>query len=275
MTPMKWFYSFLKEYRPRIILGLFMVAVMAGAALVSPAISGQIADEVLEGGNYGMLPQLILVLITATVVRAVLRFAVPYNFEVCSQGVLYKMRDAVYGKLLEEDFEFYNRNRTGDLMSRQTGDMDAIRNFVAADIYAVFENILYFIFALVMVFTVNVKLAWLMVCILPFTAVTTFLQMKAVKPAFHKIRKQFSSINTYVQENISGNRVVKAFAKEDFEMEKFERENDAYRDSELDCAAIWEKYIPVFELFANILTVVLMLYGGILAIRRQISVDDM
>ena len=126
-----------------------------------------------------------------------------------------------------------------------------------------------------MVFTVNVKLAWLMVCILPFTAITTLLQMRAVKPAFHKIRRQFSSINTYVQENISGNRVVKAFAKEDFEMQKFERENDDYRDSELACAAIWEKYIPVFEFFANILTVVLMLYGGILAIRGQISVGDM
>lgn len=275
MTPMKWFYSFLKEYRPRIILGLFMVAVMAGAALVSPAISGQIADEVLQGGDYGALPRLIAVLIAATVVRAALRFAVPYNFEICSQGVLYKMRDAVFEKLLQEDFEFYNQNRTGDLMSRQTGDMEAIRNFVAANIYAVFENILYFVFALVMVFTVNVKLAWLMVCILPFTAITTLLQMRAVKPAFHKIRRQFSSINTYVQENISGNRVVKAFAKEDFEMQKFERENDDYRDSELACAAIWEKYIPVFEFFANILTVVLMLYGGILAIRGQISVGDM
>lgn len=275
MTPMKWFYSFLKEYRPRIILGLILVTVMAGAALVSPAISGQIADEVIKGGDYGALKSLLVILIAATAVRAALRFAVPYNFEICSQGVLYKMRDAVYEKLLAEDFDFYNRNRTGDLMSRQTGDMDAIRNFLAATVYAVYENILYFVFALAMVFTVNAKLAGLMVCILPFTAVTTLLQMKAVKPAFHRIRRQFSAINTYVQENISGNRVVKAFAKEDFEMEKFERENDAYRDSELSCASIWEKYIPVFEFFANILTVVLMLCGGILAVQGKISVGDM
>lgn len=275
MTPMKWFYSFLKEYRVRIIFGFVLVTVMAALAIIGPRISGEIVDRVIQGGEYSALPGLLAVLLAATVCRSILRFCVPYNFEICSQGILYKMRDAVFQKLLEEDFEFFNRNRTGDLMSRQTGDMDAIRNFTASTIYAIYECTLYFVFALIMVFTVNVQLAVSMLCILPFTALTTFLQMKAVKPAFHRIRRQFSSLNTYVQENISGNRVVKAFAKEDFEMEKFEKENDAYRDAELACAEIWTKYVPVFELFSNILTVVLMLYGGILALRGEITVGNM
>ena len=275
MTPMKWFCSFLKEYRPRIILGFLLVTVMAALAIISPRISGLIVDQVIQGGNYGALPGLLAVLLGATVCRSILRFVVPYNFETCSQGILYKMRDAVYQKLLAEDFEFFNRNRTGDLMSRQTGDMDAIRNFTASTIYTIYESVLYFVFALIMVFTVNVQLAVSMLCILPFTALTTFLQMRAVKPAFHRIRRQFSALNTFVQENISGNRVVKAFAKEDFEMEKFEKENDAYRDAELACAGIWTKYVPVFELFSNILTVVLMLYGGILALRGEITVGNM
>ena len=275
MTPMKWFYSFLKEYRLRIVLGFVLVTVMASLAIISPRISGSIVDRVIQGGDYAALPGLLAVLLGATVCRSILRFIVPYNFETCSQGILYRMRDAVFQKLLAEDFDFFNRNRTGDLMSRQTGDMDAIRNFTASTIYTIYESVLYFIFALVMVFTVNGRLAVSMLCILPFTALTTFLQMRAVKPAFHRIRRQFSSLNTYVQENISGNRVVKAFAKEDFEMEKFEKENDAYRDAELACASIWTKYVPVFELFSNILTVVLMLYGGILALQGEITVGNM
>ena len=275
MTPMKWFYSFLKEYRPRIILGFLLVTVMAALAIISPRISGLIVDHVIQGGNYNALAELLTILLGATVCRSILRFCVPYNFETCSQGILYKMRDAVYQKLLAEDFDFFNRNRTGDLMSRQTGDMDAIRNFTASTIYTIYESVLYFVFALIMIFTVNRRLAVSMLCILPFTALTTFLQMRAVKPAFHRIRRQFSALNTFVQENISGNRVVKAFAKEDFEMEKFERENDAYRDAELACAGIWTKYIPVFELFSNILTVVLMLYGGILALQGTITVGNM
>ena len=75
----------------------------------------------------------------------------------------------------------------------------------------------------------NVKLALCMLVVLPFTALTTFRQSKRVRPAFFRIRQQFSSLNTFVQENISGNRVVKAFAKEDFEIEKFNKENDGYR----------------------------------------------
>ena len=71
-----------------------------------------------------------------------------------------------------------------------------------------------------MIFTVNVKLALCMLVVLPFTALTTYSQSKRVRPAFQKIRLQFSSLNTFVQENISGNRVVKAFAREDFEIEK-------------------------------------------------------
>ena len=185
------------------------------------------------------------------------------------------MRDTVYRKLLQEDFNFYNRNRTGDLMSRQTGDMEAIRHFISYVIYAVYENILLLAFALTMIFTVNVKLALCMLVVLPFTALTTFRQSKRVRPAFFRIRQQFSSLNTFVQENISGNRVVKAFAKEDFEIEKFNKENDGYRDAELNASATWKKYVPIFEFLSNILTVVLMLYGGYMVIDGEITIGNM
>ena len=89
MTPMKWFCSFLKEYRPRIILGFLLVTVMAALAIISPRISGLIVDQVIQGGNYDALPGLLAVLLGATVCRSILRFVVPYNFETCSQGILY------------------------------------------------------------------------------------------------------------------------------------------------------------------------------------------
>ena len=107
--------------------------------IINPIVSGKVVDDVISGGQYHKLPVLVAILLLVTAVRSVLRFLVPYNFEICSQGVLYKMRDAVYRKLLMEDFDFYNRNRTGDLMSRQTGDMDAIRHFVANVISSIYE----------------------------------------------------------------------------------------------------------------------------------------
>ena len=131
------------------------------------------------------------------------------------------MRDAVYRKLLMEDFAFYNRNRTGDLMSRQTGDMDAIRHFVANVISSIYENILYFGFALIMIFTINTQTG-LMHALHPsfYGVVLTVCQFKRVNLLSTTSVPASSSLNTFVQENISGNRVVKAFAKEDYETEK-------------------------------------------------------
>lgn len=275
MSPVKWVYSFLKKYRIKMILGLLMTTGIAMLTIVSPYISGIIVDDVIGAGNTGLLPVMISCLIIVTILKGILRYSSQVMFEICSQGVLYSMRDTVYKKLLQEDFAFYNRNRTGDLMSRQTGDMDAIRHFIAYVIYSVYENILLLSFALLMIFTVNVKLALCMLIVLPFTALTTYNQSKRVRPAFQKIRQQFSSLNTFVQENISGNRVVKAFAREDFELEKFSKENDGYRDAELSASASWKKYIPVFEFLSNILTVVLMLYGGYMVIQGEITLGDM
>ena len=275
MTPLKWFSGFLKKYRLAIVIGLVLMTVIVACAIVNPYISGMIVDDVIQGGAYDLLPKLIGIMLAVTAVRAILRYATQMMFETCSQGVLYRMRDAVYRKLLQEDFAFYNRNRTGDLMSRQTGDMDAIRHFVAFVIYTVYENILMFIFALVMIFMVNVKLALCMMAVLPFCLFTTYLQSKYVKPRFHECRQSFSSLNAFVQENISGNRVVKAFAKEEYEKEKFEKENDKYREAELGAASIWCRFVPVFELLSNLLMVVLILYGGYQVICGEMTLGNL
>lgn len=272
---MKWFYSFLKKYWLRMVSGLILVTILAATALASPYISKLIVDDVIKKQNTGLLPKLIILLLAMVVIKGVCRFFSQVLFETSSQGVLYTMRDKVYRKLLLEDFAFYNKNRTGDLMGRQTGDMDAIRHFVAYVIYTVYENILYFVLSIVLIFMVNVKLAVCMMLVLPLTAATTYMQAKKVKPAFKNCRDAFSSLNTYVQENISGNRMVKAFAKEDFEMEKFGVENGRYRDAELGAAAIWKKYVPIFELLSNLLTLVLMLVGGVMVVRGEMTLGDL
>lgn len=275
MNAIRWFLSFLKKYRWLMVFGLFLTTLISVLAIINPYVSGMIVDDVITGGNYTLLPQLIAILLGVTAVRGILRYCYQIVFETCSQGMLYAMRDKVYRKLLQEDFAFYNRKRTGDLMSRQTGDMDAIRHFVAYVIYAVYENILLFIFALIMIFTVNTKLALLMMAVLPFTAVNAYLQSKEVKPAFRRNRNCFSSLNAFVQENISGNRVVKAFAKEGYEIQKFNKENDAFRAAQLDASKIWMKYVPVFEILSNALTIILMLYGGYMAIKGEITLGNL
>ena len=272
---MKWFWGFLRKYRFKLLGGLILTTFISVLAIVNPYVSGMIVDDVIQGGQYDLLWKLVLILLFVTLVRGALRFFYQVIFEVCSQGVLYDMRDVVYRRLLTEDFAFYSKKKTGDLMSRQTGDMEAIRHFVAYIIYQVYENILLFCFALFMIFTVNVKLALGMLIVLPFTAITTAKQSKEVRPTFQRIRDCFSSLNAFVQENVSGNRVVKAFAKEDFEIEKFNKENDAYMDAQLNSSKVWMKYLPIFEVLAYVLNVVLMLYGGWMVITGEMTIGNL
>lgn len=275
MGYIRWFLSFLKKYRVRMIVGLILVFITSLFVLINPQISGMIVDEVIEGQHYEKLGILLLIMIGVTLVRSLLRFTFLMCFESSSQGLVYDMREEAYRKLMKEDFNFFNKNRTGDLMSRQTGDMDAVRHMVSHVIYFSFENILVFLMALVMIFSVNVKMALCMLIVLPFTLAVTLSQRRHIKPAFDRVRDCFSSLNAFAQETIAGNRVVKAFAKEDYELEKFDRENDGYRDAQLNAASIWMKYIPMFEVLSQCLTIILMIMGGFMVIDGEMTIGNM
>lgn len=275
MGYIRWFLSFLKKYRVRMIVGLILVFITSLLVLINPQISGMIVDEVIEGQHYEKLGILLLIMIGVTLVRSLLRFTFLMCFESSSQGLVYDMREEAYRKLMKEDFNFFNKNRTGDLMSRQTGDMDAVRHMVSHVIYFSFENILVFLMALVMIFSVNVKMALCMLIVLPFTLAVTLSQRRHIKPAFDRVRDCFSSLNAFAQETIAGNRVVKAFAKEDYELEKFDRENDGYRDAQLNAASIWMKYIPMFEILSQCLTIILMIMGGFMVIDSEMTIGNM
>ena len=105
MTPLKWFYGFLKKYQWLMILGLFLTTVIAALSIVNPFISGIIVDDVIQAGNYDLLPWLVACLLGVTLGNGALRFLYQLAFETASQGVLYDMRGKVYRKFLEEDME--------------------------------------------------------------------------------------------------------------------------------------------------------------------------
>ncbi len=277
---MRWFYRYLGKYKWKEAVGLVLVTVTAVLTIVNPRITGFIVDDIIGDGvgiadRLDALPLALCLMIACAFMRAVLRLISQWLFETCSQDMLYDMRDGVYRSLLQKDFAFYNRNRTGDLMSRQTGDMMAIRHFVAYVIYSIYENVLLFVIALVMIFSVDYRMGLAMITVLPISAFVTYLQSKTIKPKFMKIRDRFSSLNAFAQENISGNRVVRAFAKEDYEIEKFDKENAQYRDAELDAAKVWTKYVPIFEVLSQFLTVILMLVGGIMCVKGAMTLGGM
>jgi ATP-binding cassette subfamily B protein len=196
-------------------------------------------------------------------------------FETVSQGVTYKIRETIYKRVQELDFEFFDETKTGDVMSRMTGDLEAVRHFTSFVIYQLFFNALTFITAMVALFIINFKLTLLLLAVAPVIGFLTYKMAGDVKPVFSAIREQFSKLNSVVQENISGNRVVKAFAREDYEIYKFSRENEAFKDRNLDASKIWTKYLPVLDSMAGVLSVVIILAGGVMVINRSMTLGQL
>ncbi|GKU23381.1 ABC transporter ATP-binding protein [Clostridium folliculivorans] len=275
MGSLKWIWSYLKRYKLKYFIALFMVLIASALNMINPFLSGKIVDKVIGGGDKKILISILLMMIGVSVMKAIDRYIFQMIFEFVSQDVIFQIREDLYKKLLKMDFEYYNNTRTGDLMARMTGDTDAIRHFVAWVVYNVFENLTLFIFAVVMMFTVNVKLTIALILITPIIGFLATKMTKEVGPTFYAIRESFSKLNSVVQENISGNRVVKAFAKEKYEIEKFSEANEDYKFKNLKSAKVWEKYLPVLDSLAGVLSVIMMLIGGIMVVNGTMTMGDL
>jgi len=275
MKEFKWVWGLMRKYRAIFFTALGLVFVVNLLNLINPIVQGKIVDEVIEGGMLEKLLPFVLLMVGNTVVRAALRYTYLYMFENVSQNVVYNARRDVFRKVQELDFDFFDRTKTGDIMARITGDLDAVRHFTAYVLYSIFMHTVTLILALTVMFIKSATFTLVLLAITPITGILAVRLSGTVRPAFSAIREQFARLNSVVQENISGNRVVKAFAQEEYEIYKFSRENSGFRDSNIRASRIWEKYLPVMDAMAGLLSVQIILVGGIMVINRNITLGDL
>ncbi len=275
MKNVKWVWGYIKKYKLRICISLLMALVASALSMVSPYASGIIVDKVIKQGQKDILLPLAAIIVGTVAAKAVIRFTYQINFEIVSQGAYMSIRENMYRKLQELDFRFFDTTRTGDIMARMTGDMDTVRHFIAWVIYMAFENAVIFIFAVSLLFTISWQFTLVMLMVVPFLAWAAIRLAHEVGPTFSAIRQQFSRLNSVVQENISGNRVIKAFATEKIEIDKFDRENEAYRQKNMDSANVWSKYLPIIDTLAGTLSLTIIIIGGVLVINDQLSIGEL
>lgn len=275
MEEFKWVWGFIKKYRNLFFSALAMVVVMNLLNMVNPLIQGQIVDKVIKDGKTEILLTLAMIMIGTTIMKSVIRYIYLTLFETVSQNVSFNAREAIFRRVQELDFDFFDRTKTGDIMARMTGDLEAVRHFTAFVIYSLFLHGITFISVMIILFSINASFTLILLAITPITGIITIKLSGKVKPAFSAIREQFSRLNSVVQESISGNRVIKAFAKEEYEIFKFSRENAGFRDRNTEAAKIWEKYLPVLDSLAGVLSIVIIFVGGIMVINEKITLGEL
>ena len=271
MEPYKWIWSYVSRYKYKLTISLLLGLAVAAAALINPYVSGRIVGDVFQGGMLEKLGGYLIIIISVTFTRMVVRYIYFTMLEQASQDILLDLRKDIYNRIQEQNFSFFDANKVGDIMSRITGDLEAVRNMVSHVLHAAFENIVIFIVAVILMFTLNWQMTLMMLVFSPVIFYSTYKQSREIKPAYTQIRDQFATLNSVCQENISGNRVVKAFTKEDEEIVKFIKENQEYSDRNLKSVKIWVKYLPRLEFCAGMLYFVLLLVGGIFVITERME----
>ena len=160
-------------------------------------------------------------------------------------------------------------------MTRMTNDLDMIRHSLAWISYMSVDSIIIFLVTLIYLFTVNWKLTLCLAAITPFILIITRVFSKIIHPMYVTLRARLSSLNTVAQENIEGNRVVKAFAREEFEKQKFDEKNQEFRESNLKATYVGVKFTPVIDLLSQSLTVITLLAGGIFMMNGELTAGEM
>ncbi|MEH7093722.1 ABC transporter ATP-binding protein [Neobacillus vireti] len=275
MQSMRWVWKYIRNFRIRLFSGLFLALTVSVLNMLNPYFAGKIVDKVIYGHQNNLLWMFLGTMIGVTIIKTVIRYSYQLMFERVSQSVIFTIREQLYDRLQQLDFSFFDRTKTGDIMARMTGDLEAVRHFTAWAIYMIFENLTILLIAIGFMFYINPLLALAMVAVTPVIGFFATRLSFTVKPTFTEIRGQFARLNSVVQENISGNRVVKAFAKEDYEIDKFSVENEAFKEKSLDSAKVWEKYLPVLDSLAGVLTVVMILVGGIMVINGSLTFGEL
>lgn len=275
IRPFKWFLDLIRPVRGRFIFAQLLDLIVICASVIPATITGLLVDRVLIARQLELLPLYLGMLILVPLARSSLSLLFRYLFEFCSQDSIMRIRHSLYEHLQNLDASFYNRARTGDIMSKMTGDIDMIRHFIAYTAYASLESIVLFLFGSIYIFTINWKLALVALALSPLILIMTYRLGRQVRPIWSEIREVFSRLNSVVQQNISGNRVVRAFARSDFEEQKFEEQNDAFRQANIKHAQLVVKFLPALDALANFLTVPVILVGGLLVIRGEMTLGGL
>lgn len=279
MNHIKWLFENMKGSKKKFAAGVIIHNLLCmPLVVIAPIFLSQFVDYVFNGTNICLdfkAYMLLAAFFGASVLRCILTYLYNVLLDSAANDVLYNLRDSLYKKLSILPPSFFSQTRTGDIMMRLTGDLEAIRHFVAWVITNGIYAIGIFIAGLIVFYSTNAVLATILLVTAPFFGGILMIIRKQTKPLYIHLRETNSRLNETVQENIAGNRVVRAFVREDFEQEKFEKVNHAYRDAAIDSSMVWNKLGPIVSAIGNLGLVLVLFAGGIMAINGKISIGDL
>ena len=267
--------SMMRPYRKTMVMVFALQLIVILTRLIVPIITETIVNDVITAGNLTILPPLCAALLSLVVLRGACTYVRSVSNERVAQNLAFDIRTGLYRHLEELPYEFYDKHRIGEIMSRMTGDLEGVRNMIAGGLITAFDNALMFFGALIFMGAMSIEMLLLLILFLPVIGATAFAFNKRIRPVFANIREQNAVLNTRTQENLAGVRVVKAFAREDYEEERFYEDNQTLLKLNLRATYVWSRFVPLMELLSGLCTPVALIGGALLTASGRMDVGTL
>ena len=278
MKELKTLIPYLRQYRWQFLWGFLFVLLTTGMDTLAPWVLKAAVDSLKEIQIAKFKLQNLLgysgLLVGVTLIGGIFRFLMRRVLVGTSRWIEYDLRNDLFRHLQNLSFSFYNRRSTGDLMARATNDLNAIRSVLGPGIMNSFNTVILLLFALTMMLILSLTLTLL--SLLPLLLLS-FLFYRAIKLVYYRseaVQAQYSKVSTKAQENLSGIRVIKAYAQEESEIEDFLLLNRDYLRRNMELARVSGLFFPMMSLITGLGIIILLWVGGMEVVHGKITLGD-
>ncbi len=256
--------------------GAFIALLVVTAAnLATP----QLVQLAIDGGLKRNSPRVILYavvgLVVISIVRGLSTFLQGYLAERASQGVAYDLRDALFTRLERLSFSYYDRVQTGQLLTRLTNDVEQVRTFAGTGVIQLSSSVVMLAGSIVLLLRISWSLTLVTMLIIPAIFVLLMRFVRRIGPLFGQVQQTLGRLNTILQEDLQGNRVIRAFVREDYETARYRDINDSLLHKNIEATRLLSNNFPFVFLLANIGTLIIIWFGGLQVIGRQIDIGQL
>jgi ATP-binding cassette subfamily B protein len=269
MTP------FVRPYRWVAVLLVITVILPVAMELMVPRALNYVIDQGLAAGDMEAIIQGVSVMLAAALVGALATLGQGVCRAQLSQGLAYDMRNDMFAHIQTFSFANLDHMHTGQLMTRLSSDVDIVRMFVSSGLALLLRALLMVTGSVVMMFVIDWQLALIMLVLLPIAGLLIGGVMRLAQPLFIVVQQKLSALNTIVQENLAGVRVVKAFVRERYEIDRFETCNTDYMQENIKVGRLMAVAMPLLAILTNLGIVAVVWFGGMSVIGGRLSVGEL
>ncbi len=250
---------------------ILCLGLSTGFALIVPWLLGWVVNTGLQHGQFGSLLLATGAILLTSILRGLFAYGQGYLGQSLSNLIAYDLRNALYEHLQILDFSFHDEAETGQLMSRLTVDIEAVRNFFPMGFLRALLAVVYFVAITVILFTIDRQLALVTLICVPILIFLALQVGTRLRPLWNKVQTETGMLGTILQESLSGIRVVKAFVRADFESKKYDVKNRELRELNMGAARMSAWNQPLMILVLNIITVLIIWVGGVGVVSHRIN----